>query len=229
MENVKLVLSSDRISNLPNNVEEKILMCLPTRDAVRTCIFSRKWRHVWTKIPQFVLDQQFWENVDKQHSAEIKLSKILYQLFLHHDGPINKFILSNPELTSCTEIGNLIFFLAKNHLEDFTLEMWKDCYLLPSSFFSCDKLKSLRLRSCSIRSSYQIFNRLTTLTLIEVTISAEMLESLISGSPLHHSPVRARPSHSQSMKNKSAPSWSQYQCCALHPYVSLINTIRPMP
>ncbi|XP_052184211.1 F-box/FBD/LRR-repeat protein At1g13570-like isoform X2 [Diospyros lotus] len=36
--------TSDRISHLPGNVIEKILMSMPMHDAVRTSVLSRKWR-----------------------------------------------------------------------------------------------------------------------------------------------------------------------------------------
>ncbi|KAK9941794.1 hypothetical protein M0R45_007488 [Rubus argutus] len=35
----------DRISGLPNDVSERILSCLPLREAVRTSVVSRKWRY----------------------------------------------------------------------------------------------------------------------------------------------------------------------------------------
>lgn len=40
-------LELDRISNLPNDVTEKILSRLPLREAVRTIVLSSKWRYKW--------------------------------------------------------------------------------------------------------------------------------------------------------------------------------------
>uniref|UniRef100_A0A7N1A954 F-box domain-containing protein n=1 Tax=Kalanchoe fedtschenkoi TaxID=63787 RepID=A0A7N1A954_KALFE len=40
----------DRISDLPSNLLDCILIRMPIRDAVRTSLLSRKWRHRWTHL-----------------------------------------------------------------------------------------------------------------------------------------------------------------------------------
>lgn len=35
----------DRISNLPSELVERVLACMPLPDAVRTSILSRSWRY----------------------------------------------------------------------------------------------------------------------------------------------------------------------------------------
>ncbi|KAG9152397.1 hypothetical protein Leryth_027156 [Lithospermum erythrorhizon] len=179
-------IRSDVISNLPINVTEAILMKLPTRDAVRTSILSRRWRFIWTKLPQFIFDEAMWNQLEVEHSVHITVTMILYQLLSSHEGPMSKFTLSVPGLDSCPEIDNLILFLSRNHVEDFTLEMWEDEYLLPSSIFKCQELRHLKLWSCRIRTPplFKGFCRLTSLKLIDVTISAEALRHFISSSPL---------------------------------------------
>ncbi|KAF5727782.1 hypothetical protein HS088_TW22G01479 [Tripterygium wilfordii] len=47
--------ASDIISDLPGNIIDNILTCLPIRDAVRTSILSRKWRFKWLDLSQLVL------------------------------------------------------------------------------------------------------------------------------------------------------------------------------
>ncbi|CAI0420868.1 unnamed protein product [Linum tenue] len=34
-------------------------MFLPLKYAGKTCALSRKWRHVWTRVPQLVFDSNF--------------------------------------------------------------------------------------------------------------------------------------------------------------------------
>ncbi|GJN14898.1 hypothetical protein PR202_gb01772 [Eleusine coracana subsp. coracana] len=41
----------DRLSALPDDVLVLILLRLYTKDAVRTSVLSRRWRHVWTLLP----------------------------------------------------------------------------------------------------------------------------------------------------------------------------------
>lgn len=40
----------DRLSNLPECILTDILSRLPTRDAIQTCVLSKKWEFSWTKI-----------------------------------------------------------------------------------------------------------------------------------------------------------------------------------
>ncbi|KAM3269384.1 hypothetical protein P3S67_030266 [Capsicum chacoense] len=59
-------------------------------------------------------------------------------------------------------------------------------YKLPSSLFTCSQLKHLFLQQCLIHPPplFKGFDKLISLELIEVTISSELLVSLISHSPL---------------------------------------------
>ena len=47
-------IDSDIISNLPRKITDEILVRLPIREAVRTCVLSTKWRNKWTTIPELV-------------------------------------------------------------------------------------------------------------------------------------------------------------------------------
>lgn len=42
----------DRISNLPDDLLLQILVLLPIAEAVRTCVLSTRWRHMWRRLPR---------------------------------------------------------------------------------------------------------------------------------------------------------------------------------
>ncbi|WMV15854.1 hypothetical protein MTR67_009239 [Solanum verrucosum] len=86
--------TSDIISNLPNDVIDVILMCLPLRDAGRTSILSRKWRYEWAKVPKLTLDQILREDISTR-KVRAKLGVILLHLFSLRQGPINECRISN--------------------------------------------------------------------------------------------------------------------------------------
>jgi hypothetical protein len=47
---------ADRISDLPDHLLHRVLICLlSTDDAVRTSVLSRRWRRVWTHLPELAL------------------------------------------------------------------------------------------------------------------------------------------------------------------------------
>ncbi|XP_058194709.1 F-box/FBD/LRR-repeat protein At1g13570-like isoform X1 [Rhododendron vialii] len=177
--------SIDIISHLPGNVLEKILMCLPIQDAVRTSILSRKWRYVWVKLPQLVFDDLFYRHFHK--TPHDKLLMIIYQVMLLHRGPIIKFALCVSGLQSCSEIDNLILVVSNNDIQDFTIRIWKgEPYKLPSSLYTCSLLKHLNIRSCILKPppGFEGFNRLLSLYLYDVVIAEDVLSHLISSCPL---------------------------------------------
>ncbi|KAE9454456.1 hypothetical protein C3L33_13619, partial [Rhododendron williamsianum] len=145
--------NSDIISHVPGNILENILSCLPLQDAVRTSLLSRKWRYVWPKRPQLVFDEMFYR--DLHRTTHAKLLMIIYQVLLHHRGPIIKFTLSLSGLESCSEIDQLILFVSSNDIQDFTFRIWKG----------------------------ELY-KLLSLDLSEVVIAEEVLSSLISSCPL---------------------------------------------
>ncbi|KAL0011141.1 hypothetical protein SO802_006249 [Lithocarpus litseifolius] len=51
--------TSDRISNLPTEIIENILLRLPLRDTVKTCVLSKNWNEKWKAVPQIVFDKSF--------------------------------------------------------------------------------------------------------------------------------------------------------------------------
>ncbi|XP_057508192.1 F-box/FBD/LRR-repeat protein At1g13570-like [Actinidia eriantha] len=178
--------NSDIISHLPSSVLQEILMFLSIQDAVRTSVLSRKWRYIWAELPQLVFDDTFF----RESIRTVKNNKLIltiYKVLLLHRGPITKFTLSLPELGSCTDIDQLILFVTKNGVQEFSLRVWKpDCYKLPSSLFSCLQLEHMDLRSCMFKPphGFKGFSRLLSLTLCEVVITDDVFSNLISTCPL---------------------------------------------
>ncbi|KAM3203582.1 hypothetical protein P3L10_031208 [Capsicum annuum] len=154
----------DVLSNLPAHVLDDILICLPLRDAVRTSILSNKWRFNWCRPPALMLDQTLWDTTNENINFVTRFTDIIYHIMAFHVGPITK-----------------------NGIRDLVLQFPEDKpYKLPSSFFTCLEMRNLSLEYCSIQppSTFEGFNGLTSLELCEVTISSEVLGSLISRSLL---------------------------------------------
>ncbi|KAM3269380.1 F-box/FBD/LRR-repeat protein [Capsicum chacoense] len=177
-------LPLDVLSNLPENVIDVILMCLPLRDAVRTSILSNIWRYKWCRLPELTLDDTFWKTKNNLICHTTAITKIIYHILIFHEGPITKFTLCVPKSRSCPMIDDLIYFLAKNGIQDFVLKLpFKgDTYELPPLFFKKLQLRNLTLQNCLILRppTFKGFDRLISLELCEVTITSELLGSLIS-------------------------------------------------
>ncbi|XP_071920685.1 F-box/FBD/LRR-repeat protein At1g13570-like [Coffea arabica] len=185
--NVKMS-TCDRISDLPSSIIESILMWLPTRDAARTGILSRKWRYNWSRIPQLVLDDKIFNKILTNHALpRQKFAEILFQILSLHQGPISKFRCSLTGLKDCRDIDSLIVLLSRSGVQEFTLNLWLNEYhRMPLAFFSCLELRHLNLRGCLIKppTNFQGFGHLISLKLCQVNIAEDVLGILMSSSLL---------------------------------------------
>ncbi|XP_059307215.1 F-box/FBD/LRR-repeat protein At1g13570-like [Lycium ferocissimum] len=218
-------LPSDRLSNLPENVINAILMRLPLLEAMGTNILSRKWRYKWCKLPQLTIDYALWDATNEFLSPSIKFTKIMYHILTLHSGPLTKFTLSISELTKYPKIGSLIYFLSRNDIQDLVLEFseWNR-YRLPPSFFTFSQLRHLTLRNCVVcpPPAFEGFDMLNSLNLRDVTISSKLLESLISYSPLLEKLVLKISDTSDDIQI-NAPNLRSFDFTGCIKYISLSN------
>ncbi|XP_019246393.1 PREDICTED: F-box/FBD/LRR-repeat protein At1g13570-like [Nicotiana attenuata] len=112
-------LPPDVLSNLPDNVIDVILMCLPCKDGVRTSELSKKWRYHWCRLAKFELYESLWRTQKDRLYPTVRFAKIAYQLLTHHEGPITKFKLNitHRYLKECPEIDNFIYFLSRKGIQ----------------------------------------------------------------------------------------------------------------
>lgn len=71
--------TGDHLSALPDSVLQHALGFLEAREAVRTCVLARRWRHIWRLIPRLRIT-----DVDAFRSVE-KLNEFVDQLLLPRD------------------------------------------------------------------------------------------------------------------------------------------------
>ncbi|XP_019245736.1 PREDICTED: F-box/LRR-repeat protein At4g14103-like isoform X2 [Nicotiana attenuata] len=121
-------LPPDVLINLPDNVIDVILMCLPCKDGVRTSVLSKKWRYHWCRLAKFELDESLWRTQKDRLYPTVRLAKIVYQLLTHHEGPITKFKLriAHADLKECPEIDNFIYFLSRKGIQHLVLHLPED-------------------------------------------------------------------------------------------------------
>ncbi|GKA37863.1 F-box/FBD/LRR-repeat protein-like protein [Tanacetum coccineum] len=206
--------SLDRISNIPSGIIEDIICLLPTKDAVRTSILSKKWRYGWVIVPKLVFNEEDMFAIRRvRRSSEIEelarkfKSKLLaiYQVLLLHQGPILEFDLSinskyllhkHPSIPSsmgsdstCVEIDQIITHLARNNniVKKFTLNLgYHSSYIPPLSIFSLHQLTDLYIKSCNFDydPTFSRFGSLTSLHLGTQSISKKALLHLLSNCPV---------------------------------------------
>ncbi|CAH9147549.1 unnamed protein product [Cuscuta epithymum] len=178
----------DIISNLPQNLRETILTYLPLQDAVRTSVLSSEWRYTWTKVPRLCFDETICPGSSggDQWEFQNKYVRRILHVLLQHEGPITTFELAIPEMEIFPEMDSLMLFLSKSDVESLALMFKSGHYKLPSTFFKCQRLKSLYLMSCLVHppSDFIGFSQLLTIDMFDVDIGSKPLESIIACCPL---------------------------------------------
>ncbi|KAH7834789.1 hypothetical protein Vadar_019746 [Vaccinium darrowii] len=216
--------TSDIISNLPSNVTENILKDLPLREAVRTSVLSSKWRYRWVSLPHLVFNCEFFyfpKVMDKE-----KLKAIIYQVLLHHQGPLMKFALLYPPFESCLDINNWISILLTKNIQEFSFALGGGLYHeIPRDIYSLLQLRELKLSKCVFNppSTFKGFSRLVNLNFFRVNISSERCALFISNCPLLR---RLRLNHCSDFDSLeiNAPNLNFFDFSGIFASVSLENT-----
>ncbi|PON45844.1 F-box domain containing protein [Trema orientale] len=181
-------MNVDRISNLPWGVLECILLHLPLKEAVRTSVLSSKWRHKWTNLSQYVIDDKLLSSsvLDKVARWN-QIMKILHQVELNHKGRIQKFKLSAYCRPDHSILVDWIAFLSGNAVKEFILQRFDSPirFRFPFDRFKCPRLCHLELFGCIIKlPAFEGFSFLTILQLNQVCIDTETLELLLLKCPV---------------------------------------------
>ncbi|KAM0846122.1 hypothetical protein ACQ4PT_055885 [Festuca glaucescens] len=153
----KYVAHEDFISNLPDGLKDKILCCLPIKEAVATCLLSRNWRYTWTSMTELMFRGDDFAsengNVNDDVSRFLKFTDMFLSL---HDGPILKFGLNTKDIQISTggHIYRWMLILSRKRIKELQLRTtMQTCYKIPSSFFSCHELESVQLHFCRLTTS----------------------------------------------------------------------------
>lgn len=157
----------DLVSSLPSGILDKILGHLPLRETVRTSLLSREWRYKWRNCSELVFDIRF----DQMFLKSQKFNPIVYQVLRHHRGPLLKFTVQVPHLSSCPEIDEWLHLLPKDTLQDLTLRVSiGKKHRLTSCLYSFRHLRNLRLDNCTFDPplGFEGFRKLVNLDLQSV-------------------------------------------------------------
>ncbi|CAI0458472.1 unnamed protein product [Linum tenue] len=179
--------TADRISNLPDGAIERILVFLPIKDAAKTSLLSRYWRHRWRSIPELVFDYRF---APLPEEDDRKVVMKIYEALLAHDGLLTKFELSISKYRRNLPLDLLMLHLSRKGVQELTLTLLVEGENYPnlhSSLFSAAfPLKRLKLQGCEFKvsSGFAGFSKLTFLQLEDVGLPDGFFENFIPKFPL---------------------------------------------
>ncbi|KAF5198430.1 F-box/FBD/LRR-repeat protein [Thalictrum thalictroides] len=175
----------DRISTLQIELITCILTFVPIRDAVRTSVLSWDWRYKWMTIPKILIRDSSVPRVsvaDREH--EKRLVDFVNHVMLLHFDKLYKFDMEIYLESSSNDVDRWIHLLARKLVEEVVLGFSGSRYTVPSTLFSCQYLRQLKLHHCILKSSSRMngFNSLVDLYLHGVTFTYETIRNLISNS-----------------------------------------------
>ncbi|OMO86234.1 hypothetical protein CCACVL1_09701 [Corchorus capsularis] len=176
----------DMMGELPDDVLVLVLSCLPLKDAARSSVLSRRWRHLWhwstgslyfdspevirklaweeSKTPGLDKERDRyveWVNqvVESHQSLTIDEFKVRFQLNQNHGHHIDKWI----EFAFRKRVKKL-----ELNFQTFDLyEDWVQVYSVPQDWFSCPGIELL-----------------TSVCLTSLDVSDQIVESFVSSCPL---------------------------------------------
>uniref|UniRef100_A0A0A9F0D8 F-box domain-containing protein n=1 Tax=Arundo donax TaxID=35708 RepID=A0A0A9F0D8_ARUDO len=184
------------LSDLPMDILHSIISRLPIRQAVRTSILSKNWKHVWcfrtnlkfsfkslvhkkgSGIPRsFISEHVFIQRVDavlKQHSGIVEKMEVQFSpLHNEHAEHIDRWV----QFAIASKTKQLIL--------DFELQYpTKEPYSFPFQLFdatSGSHLQSMKLGSVSLKQpgNIKVFLNLKKLELVDVNINDEELKFML--------------------------------------------------
>ncbi|XP_062020687.1 F-box/FBD/LRR-repeat protein At1g13570-like [Rosa rugosa] len=175
---LKVEMELDRISNLPSDVIDKILSCLTLKEAVRTSVFSSRWRDKWAMLSGLVFNRECVSTQNRELFVNI-----VDHVLLSHIVPIHKFVLSRTHLIPFRDIDRWVLHLSRNSIKVFKLHIpyWPAKYKMPLCFFSYQDMIELKLSDCVLKppTTFKGFRTLKRVNFRSVTLAQDVLENLI--------------------------------------------------
>ncbi|XP_052178165.1 F-box protein At1g60400 isoform X1 [Diospyros lotus] len=145
----------DRISNLPQPITHHIMSFLPTKDAARSSVLSKRWRYLWVSFPILDFDQSDFE-MDLSQSVDAFKIQDLFLTYLenyiqHRESvvKIDKFRLrAEVFLQADSRINSVIDWALEHGVKQLDLDLInQNClpYNWPNSLCPKESVTSLKL------------------------------------------------------------------------------------
>ncbi|KAJ4958106.1 hypothetical protein NE237_025217 [Protea cynaroides] len=135
-------LNGDIISDMPPNIIENILSRLPIKEAVRTCMLSKKWRHNWVTLPELIFSFTLGNALINRNDRVIKfIDDLSHHLCIPNTGYMEIYM------------ERWILCLSRNDIQELILCQQPQLkhYELPLSLYSCELLNHLELSFCTLK------------------------------------------------------------------------------
>ncbi|KAK4268299.1 hypothetical protein QN277_024979 [Acacia crassicarpa] len=167
----------DRINDLPDSLLLHILSFLPAKEAVGTCLLSKRWRPLWPSLPTLDLKRKDFQRLKFFHQFVDKMLKFVDLK------SVKKCVLwlsyyETHEYFRPQKISRWINAMMNTQVEHLELHLMprKGDYELPSSVFTANNIKVLKLSGATGAIMWSSISNVTVGTLSHVNLpSLEVL------------------------------------------------------
>ncbi|XP_039169890.1 F-box/LRR-repeat protein At4g14103 [Eucalyptus grandis] len=170
------------IDDLPEAILEHILSFVPLKDAVGTCILSKKWRYLWTSRRNLALLE--WPFSRREHFTNF-VDRII---ILRGSARIGRLILSCDVLGDASRVNSWVSASVKCKVEECFVDLSdiQGDFVLPNCLFTCATLTHMALSipwALTLPSRIRLPN-LKVLHLVSTTFVEERSTELLLSSPV---------------------------------------------
>lgn len=145
----------DRISSLPDSILHQILSSIDTTSVVQTSVLSKRWRYLWTSVPNIHLDYDAFLGNFHCETKKRRFAHFVNQvLSLRDASTVFRFYLRSSLFLNSDLVKKCIRYAFRHNVQE--LLLWPECSALLKRFefprclskalgISCSSLISLRL------------------------------------------------------------------------------------
>jgi hypothetical protein len=134
--------NKDIISDLTDSILIHILSFLTSKEAVQTCVLSKRWIYLWKSIPTLTLSSSHFRIKGKFHV-------FVSQFLSLRDGTtaIHTLNLYRRRYRECSRslLQKIIKYAVSHNVQHLLIDYTCDIEHFPSCFFKCHTLTSLNL------------------------------------------------------------------------------------
>ncbi|GKE21388.1 F-box/LRR-repeat protein 25-like protein [Tanacetum coccineum] len=185
-------MMEDGISLLPDcSLVEIISRLDSTEEVIRTCILSKRWKHLWTQVPILNLTLKPY-SVDEDRRIPEFISYVKKVVNQRGQSRLNKFVLTMPYDSSNESIvSKLIRYAVTCNVQDLYLFLVDPYdvnpeFVLDQNFFVNSSFNHLRLDGCSFNNATGVisWSNLKRLCITYGKLDEDLVKNILSGSPL---------------------------------------------
>eukprot|EP00253_Pinus_taeda_P035053 PITA_35053 len=201
-----MAVAPDRLSELPNSILSLILSKLPIRDTIKCSVLSKRWRFLYTEIPDLSLSPYHLLSTRHLRPAFVAplwstIENRIFDILRVHSSALNSFDLSMgprrhswdlvsrhaPRRFTPKHVLKWLRCVARKNVKRLSLNYSYEMETPPPSLFSCTRLTVLKLKTCILTTfptDFSGFSHLTKCTLRHITMTDDPLARLLSHCPL---------------------------------------------